>query len=113
VVLIFIVAALFFGVARAIPTRRKAMLVIGGLLLAAALGARFTPYSAYAVHEATTFTKDQLVNLERTLAAAEQFKRDVATDPFRAIPGERLLTRLKGNDVLLIFVRSGSAVGRL
>lgn len=106
VILIFLVAALFFGVARAIPARRTAMLVIGGLLLAAALGARFTPYSAYAVHDATTFTKDQVVNLERTLAAADQFKRDVATDPFRAISGKRLLTRLKGNDVLLIFVEA-------
>ncbi|MDP1587795.1 MAG: sulfatase-like hydrolase/transferase, partial [Prosthecobacter sp.] len=34
------------------------------------------------------------------------FKRDVAADPYRGIPGERLLTRLKGNDVLLIFVEA-------
>jgi hypothetical protein len=104
--LIGAIAALFFWTARAIAAQRTIMLVFGALLLGITLGVRFMPYRDLSVFEASTFTKAQIANVASSLEAAEQFKRDVAADPFRDIPGERLLTRLKGNDVLLIFVEA-------
>src|SRR5690606_28948351 len=85
---------------------RPGMLVLGGALLVAAVGLKATPWRDVSVVDASTFTRDQVRNVSLSLAAAEQFKRDVAADPFRDIPGERLLTRLNGNDVLLIFVEA-------
>jgi hypothetical protein len=104
--LIGAVAALFFWTARAVAAHGPSMVVLGALLLGVTLGLRFTPYRDMSVSEASTFARDQVVNVGRSLEAAAQFKRDVAADPFRDIPGERLLTRLKGNDVLLIFVEA-------
>ncbi|MCC6914537.1 MAG: hypothetical protein IT566_12620 [Rhodospirillaceae bacterium] len=104
VVLIAALIALFFWASRVFA--RPPMLVLGGILLATAVGLKFTPWRDYSVLEASAFARDQVANVSLSLAAAEQFKRDVAADPFRDIPGERLLTRLKGNDVLLIFVEA-------
>jgi hypothetical protein len=104
VLLIGALMALFFWSARVFA--RPAMLVLGGILLATAVGLKFTPWRDYSSTEASVFTRDQIANVGLSLAAAAQFKRDVAADPFRDIPGERLLTRLKGNDVLLIFVEA-------
>ncbi len=100
------VAALFFWTARAVAAHRPSMLIFGGVLLGVTLGLRFTPYRDLSVFDAATFARDQVVNIGRSIEAAEQFERDVAADPFRDIPGERLLMRLKGNDVLLIFVEA-------
>jgi hypothetical protein len=104
VILIGALAALFFWSARVFA--RPAMLVLAGALFAAAIGLRLSPWPDHSVADASAFAREQIANVGLSLAAAEQFKRDVAADPFRDIPGERLLTRLKGNDVLLIFVEA-------
>jgi hypothetical protein len=108
VVLVAAIAALFIFIARRLsaPPARPAMLVFGAALLLVTLGLRFTPWRDIAVFDSTTFVETQVGNVGRSLAAREQFARDVAADPFRDIPGDRLLTRLKGNDVLLIFVEA-------
>lgn len=107
--LIAAIAALFAWSVRvlALPARRASVAAIAVLLLLAAGGLRLSPaLRDYAVFDAGVFVQTQAANVGRSLAAAEQFARDVAADPFRDIPGERLLTRLKGNDVLLIFVEA-------
>ncbi|MGE3332458.1 MAG: sulfatase-like hydrolase/transferase [Rhodospirillaceae bacterium] len=104
VVLIAALIMLFFWASRVFA--RPSMLVLGGILLTTAIGFKFSPWRDYSVADASRFSRDQIANVGLSLAAAEQFKRDVAADPFRDIPGERLLTRLKGNDVLLIFVEA-------
>lgn len=104
--LIVAVAALFFWTARAVAAHSPSMVVLGAVLLGVTFGLRFTPYRDLSVFEAATFARDQVVNIGRSIDAAAQFERDVAADPFRDIPGDRLLTRIKGNDVLLIFVEA-------
>lgn len=89
------------------PGYRVAVFGIAFVLLAGAIGFRNAPpLKGYTVWNATTFVREQVANVRGSLAAAAQFKRDVAADPFRDIPGERLLTRLQGHDVLLIFVEA-------
>jgi len=91
----------------AAPRNRTAMALVGAVLLTCAVGFHFAPpLRDKAVFDASLFVKDQTQNVVRSLAAVEEFKRDVAADPFRSIPGERLLTRLKGHDVLLIFIEA-------
>ncbi len=89
------------------PGSRPAVIGVAVVLLAGVIGFRFAPpLKDYAVWQAAAFTRDQAANVRGSLAAAAQFRRDVAADPFRDIPGERLLTRLRGHDVLLIFVEA-------
>lgn len=91
----------------AAPARRMAVIALALVLAGGAVFLRVTPDMAgYAVFDAARFVRTQAVNVNQSLAAAAQFKRDVAADPFRDIPGERLLTRLQGHDVLLIFVEA-------
>ncbi|MGE4062134.1 MAG: sulfatase-like hydrolase/transferase [Rhodospirillaceae bacterium] len=102
------VAALFIWIARRLsaPDLRPVLLGLGAVLLVVTLALRATPWHERSVIEAGTFVQTQVFNVGRSLAARAQFQRDVAADPFRDIPGERLLTKLKGHDVLLIFVEA-------
>ncbi len=102
--LIAAITGLFLWSARVFA--RPGVMVLAGVLLVTAIGLRFTPWRDFVAFDASLFARDQIVNVSQSLAAAEQFKRDVAADPFRDIPGERLLTRLQGHDVLLIFVEA-------
>ena len=43
---------------------------------------------------------------EQVLAGMADFKAAIARDPFRTVPAERLLARLDGADVLLMFIES-------
>jgi len=116
-VLVAFIAGVFVWTGRVFAARRAASLVIGALL-ALVGGAMWIapqivpahvklrdPTTFYAVRFATS----QVTNVERSLAASAQFKRDAAADPFRDFPQERLLTRLNGKDVLLIFVEAYGA----
>lgn len=108
VVLFGALAALFVWTAHVLSAEgsRPAVVMIGAVLLMAATGMKVTPWRSYVSHDAVIFVEWQSGIVVRSIAAAAQFKRDVAADPFRGIPSERLLTRLKGNDVLVIFVEA-------
>jgi len=49
---------------------------------------------------------DEVQGLSAALASRAAFSRQIAHDSFGAVPGNRLLTRLRGKDVLVVFVES-------
>lgn len=117
--LIALVVLLFAWVARVVaaPSRRAAT-VTAGLLLALAAGVLWSapriipaaaPLKGAATVYASHFVCDQIGDVKRSFAARAQFRRDVAADPFNDVPRDRLLARLKGKDVLLIFVEAYGA----
>jgi phosphatidylglycerophosphate synthase len=55
---------------------------------------------------ATALAVDEVHSVRTGLADRPAFAREVAHDRFRAPPGNRLLTGLRGKDVLLVFVES-------
>jgi phosphatidylglycerophosphate synthase len=55
---------------------------------------------------ATALAVDQVQAVRAGLQAREVLDRAIARDPFKATPGDRLLTGLRGKDVLLVFVES-------
>jgi phosphatidylglycerophosphate synthase len=55
---------------------------------------------------AASLAVDQVEKVRSGLAAHEILAREIPRDRFRATPGNRLLTGLRGKDVLLLFVES-------
>ena len=59
-----------------------------------------------ATSSATALAVDEVQAVRSGLAARSALARELAHDPFGSIPGDRLLTGLRGKDVLLVFVES-------
>jgi phosphatidylglycerophosphate synthase len=55
---------------------------------------------------AVALAVDEVQAVRTGLADRAAFARELAHDPFRTAPGDRLLTGLRGKDVLLVFVES-------
>ena len=55
---------------------------------------------------AAALAVDEVQAVQTGLQAHEVLAREIARDRFRATPGDRLLTGLRGKDVLLVFVES-------
>ena len=55
---------------------------------------------------AAALAVDEVQAVQAGLADRAALARELAHDPFRATPGRRLLTGLRGKDVLLVFVES-------
>ena len=55
---------------------------------------------------ATAFVAREVRAVGNSLQDHDVLAREIARDPFRATPGDRLLTSLRGKDVLLVFVES-------
>ena len=55
---------------------------------------------------AATLAVDEVQAVRAALASRAAFTRQIAHDPFGATPGNRLLTGLRGKDVLVVFVES-------
>ena len=55
---------------------------------------------------AAALAVDEVHAVKTGLEDRATFAREIAHDPFRATPGHRLLTGLRGKDVLLVFVES-------
>ncbi|WP_245876542.1 sulfatase [Streptomyces uncialis] len=74
-------------------------------VVCAALGAQFAgaPLAARSTADALG---DRVRQTRATFADEEVFERAAADDPFRDTPGDRLLTGLRGKDVLFVFVES-------
>ena len=58
------------------------------------------------VHERDRFVVREVRGVEISLQDHDVLAREIARDRFRASPGDRLLTSLRGKDVLLLFVES-------
>jgi Sulfatase len=70
-------------------------------LVATAIG--FTSYGTWG---ASLFARAQVAAMIQSLEDTSSFRAQLLKDPFAGAPAENRLARLKGNDVLLIFVES-------
>jgi phosphatidylglycerophosphate synthase len=82
----------------------------GALQAAAALGVVWAVLwllgAPVASTSAAALAVDEVEAVQAGVRAREVLAREIARDPFRATPGDRLLTGLRGKDVLVVFVES-------
>jgi hypothetical protein len=90
--------------------RRGSTRVVAALavvwVLCAVGGLQSAPGSRVASTSSTGLVYDLMSQLRADLADREVFERQIADDPFRDTPDDRLLTALRGKDVILAFVES-------
>ncbi|MER5454410.1 sulfatase-like hydrolase/transferase [Micromonospora sp. NPDC002389] len=86
-------------------TRAVASLVVVWVVLAA-FGARIVPGVYVADSNATTLVQEHAVEVYARLHDRAAFTEEINVDPFRDLPGDQLLTGLRGKDVLITFVES-------
>lgn len=75
-------------------------------ILCAALGAQFVEGAPVASRSTAVLAYDHAVQVRSSLKDGEEFARAAAVDAFRDTPGDRLLTGLRGKNVVLAFVES-------
>jgi phosphatidylglycerophosphate synthase len=78
--------------------RRGAVVLSGALVLAAVAQVGST--------SAAVLAYDEVVQVRADLADRQAFGRDIDTDAYAGVPGDRLLRGLRGKDVLVVFVES-------
>jgi hypothetical protein len=90
--------------------RRGSVRVVAALavvwVLCAVAGLQSAPGSRVASTSSTGLVYDLISQLRADLEDREVFERQIADDPFRDTPDDRLLTALRGKDVILAFVES-------
>ncbi|QKW14432.1 sulfatase [Verrucosispora sp. NA02020] len=86
-------------------TRAVVSLVVVWVVLAA-FGARIVPGVYVADSNATTLVQEHAVEVYARLHDRAAFTEEINVDPFRDLPGDQLLTGLRGKDVLITFVES-------
>lgn len=85
----------------------RAVAALAVLWLACAVfGVRVSPGVPVADREATTLVAAHAGQVRAGLRDREAFAGEAAADAFRDVPGDRLLTGLRGKDVLVTFVES-------
>jgi len=75
-------------------------------LLAALLGLSGVPAGRFVSTSASSYALGQVNRIPREIRDERAFARATAADPLRRTPDDRLLTGLRGKDVLFIFVES-------
>jgi phosphatidylglycerophosphate synthase len=75
-------------------------------LLCSISGAQFLPHTPIASTNTAGFLIDEVRSVQADIHDEGVFAKQIRQDPFRSTPGERLLTGLRGKDVLLVFVES-------
>ena len=75
-------------------------------LVTAVLGVDVSPGTPLASAAAAGHVVERAERVDRTLHDLDDYARELADDRFAAVPGDRLLTGLRGKDVLLTFVES-------
>ena len=90
--------------------RRPAAASLAGLGLAwtacLALGVQLAPGEPVAARSVATLAYDHARQLQADLRDRAEFGRELGSDPARSIPADRLLTGLRGKDVILAVVES-------
>ncbi|WP_407664386.1 sulfatase-like hydrolase/transferase, partial [Micromonospora parastrephiae] len=86
-------------------TRVVAALTVAWVVCAVA-GVRIVPGVPVADAGATALVGAHAEQVDARLRDRGQFTAQIAADPFQDVPGEQLLTGLRGKDVLLAFVES-------
>jgi hypothetical protein len=90
--------------------RRSSLRAVAGLgalwVCCWALGAQVAAHTPIAATTAAGLVVDEVAALRADLADHSVFAREIRQDRFAATPANRLLTGLRGKDVLLVFVES-------
>ncbi len=87
-------------------SRRALAALVVLWLVTAATGARIVPGVPVAATAATTLVGAHATQVQERLRDRTVFAGEVDSDPYRAAPADRLLTALRGKDVLVAFVES-------
>ncbi|WP_246274475.1 sulfatase [Phytohabitans houttuyneae] len=90
---------------RQTATRATAALVLAWFVCAA-LGAQVVSDAPLAATDTAAIAKGHAAQIRTSLRDQEMFEGEAKVDVFRNTPGERLLTALRGKDVLLTFIES-------
>jgi phosphatidylglycerophosphate synthase len=94
----------------AAENRRWSLRAVGGLgaiwLLCTMLGAQLHSHTALASTSAASYAVHEVGAVQADIRDEGVFANQIKHDPFRNTPGTRLLSGLRGKDVLLVFVES-------
>jgi hypothetical protein len=90
---------------RQTATRATAALVLAWFVCAA-LGAQVVSDAPLAATDTAAIAKGHAAQIRTSLRDQKMFEGEAKVDVFRNTPGERLLTALRGKDVLLTFIES-------
>jgi phosphoglycerol transferase MdoB-like AlkP superfamily enzyme len=85
----------------------RAVTALGGAwLVCAVFGAQLLSHTAIASTSAAGFVVHEVGVVQADIRDSAVFAKQIRHDSFRNVPGNRLLTGLRGKDVLLVFVES-------
>jgi hypothetical protein len=85
----------------------RAVTVLGVVWVVCAVsGLQFVPGANVASTTAVNLAVSEVDQVRAGIQDRETFAKEIADDDFRDVPGKRLLTGLRGKDVLLVFVES-------
>jgi hypothetical protein len=108
--LVVITLAMFRLTRVAADNRRWSLLSVAGLgavwLLSSVSGAQLLSHSPIASTSTASYVVHEVRAVEADIHDEAVFAKQIKHDPFRNTPGGRLLTGLRGKDVLLVFVES-------
>jgi phosphatidylglycerophosphate synthase len=108
--LVVITMAMFRLTRVAADNRRWSLLGVAGLgavwLLCSVFGAQLLSHSPIASTSTASYFVHEVRAVEADIHDEAVFAKQIKHDPFRNTPGSRLLTALRGKDVLLVFVES-------
>lgn len=90
--------------------RDRAVRVVAALVVvwtaAAVLGPDVAPGVPFAARGTAALAVERPREIVRTLGDVDVYDRELAVDRYRDVPADRLLTGLRGRDVLVVFVES-------
>lgn len=84
----------------------RVLAALAALWLVLALSGARTGDRAAAGHGTAAYLYGEAARIPAELADRRDFARAAREDPYRDVPGSRLLTALRGKDVLIVFVES-------
>ena len=89
-------------------TLATGLLTVGlaGWLVLSLTGIQLVPGRPVATRQTSSLAVSRAVGIVAGLADRRRFDAQAGTDPYAAVPGSRLLTGLRGKDVMLVFVES-------
>jgi phosphatidylglycerophosphate synthase len=87
-------------------TVRGMAMLASGWLVATAVGVQYPSGLPVAGSGLAGYATSSVGQLRADLRDRSTFAREIAADPYAAVPGSRLLQGLRGKDVLLVFVES-------
>lgn len=88
------------------PTLIGASAVTACWVILALVGAQFVPGEPLAAADSIAATKAKVDQVNATARSQAEFEKDIASDAYAHLPASRLLTGLKGKDVILAFIES-------